>query len=252
MAGRTTPGSRKETQMKYGWQTLLALAVALPSFAQTGGDPRGIFLDRGDETSSAIRFSVLLDRDGVRKVVPATYTFQSGDRMKFQFELNHGRYIYILLHSVAADPANLDRYAGTRGIEVIRDEDQRAPAIDSWKLLFPTQEAGTNNLVSARAVKAIPSAGTAYFRMDKKPGMEKLLVVVSPTPLDFGAYFDTRTGKLRNGAEDVVGRLSRCLIDYGGNSRLSSSGIEVDAYAAASSASKPMLVPVDLRHAAAK
>lgn len=248
-------------------QTTLALAMAVSCFAQTEANPRGIFVDSADTESSAIKFSVLLERDGVKKVVPSSYAFQSGDKMKFQFELNHDRYIYILLRSVNANPAMLEKYSGKRGIDVIRDEDQRATAVSTtttttttatttttggYQLLYPTQQSGTGNKVAAHTTKTVPGGDATYFRMDKKPGMEKLLVVVSDKPLDFSPYFDMVSGKLRANAAVSV-QLSQRLVDYSGNSQISSSrGIEVESYASAAVVAKPMLVPVDLRHEAGK
>lgn len=245
----------------------IALTLAVSCFAQAAANPKGIFLDSGDASSSAIKFSVLLERDGVRKVVPAGYAFQSGDKMKFQFELNHDRYIYILLRSVNATPALLEQYSGKRGIDVMREEDQRATVASTtttttttattrtaggYQLLYPTQQAGTGNKVAARTTKTVPGGDATWFRMDKKPGMEKLLVVVSDKPLDFSPFFETVTGKLRaNSAVSV--QLSQRLVDYSDNSQISSSrGIEVESYASAAVAAKPMLVPVDLRHGPGK
>ncbi len=254
--------------MNFKLNTALALTMAVSSFAQSDANPRGIFLESGDSASSAIKFSVLLERDGVKKVVPSSYAFQSGDKMKFQFELNNDRYIYILLRSVNANPAMLEKYSGKRGIDVIREEDQRATAgstttttttttattttTGGYQLLYPTQQSGTGNKVAARTTKTVPGGDATWFRMDKKPGMEKLLVVVSDKPLDFSPFFDTLTGKLRANSTVAV-QLSQRLVDYSGNSHLSSSrGIEVESYASAAVVAKPMLVPVDLRHEAGK
>ena len=255
--------------MNFKLNTALALTLAVSSFAQSDANPRGIFLESGDSASSAIKFSVLLERDGVKKVVPSSYPFQSGDKMKFQFELNNDRYIYILLRSVSANPAMLEKYSGKRGIDVIREEDQRATAVSTtttttttttatttttggYQLLYPTQQSGTANKVAARTTKTVPGGDATWFRMDKKPGIEKLLVVVSDKPLDFSPFFDTLTGKLRANSTVAV-QLSQRLVDYSGNSHLSSSrGIEVESYASAAVVAKPMLVPVDLRHGAAQ
>lgn len=247
---------------------LAALALTATLAAQTGAygadnheiDARGIFVDNGQPDSTAIRFSVLLERDGVQKVVPSNFAFKSGDKMKFRFELNHDRYIYILLHSVAAEPSRLDSYSGTRGIEVIRDEERRAPTAGSFQMLYPTLESGANNRAAAHTVHTVPSAGPAWFRMDRHPGMEKLFVVVSATPVDFSPYFDLRSGKLKvamtsgRGVQpsdsDLIARLGGGLVEYSGNSRVAETrGIEIETYAAAQNVSRPMLVPVDLRHA---
>jgi hypothetical protein len=246
--------------MKIGFEIVALLAAAVPALAQTGLDAKGIYLDPGD-TRPAVKFNVLLDRDGTQKVVPATYSFRDGDRMKFRFELSRDSYIYVIHHSIEADPARAERYTGARGIEIIRDED-RASKKESYQLLFPNQASGQNNLVGAHSLKTVPGTDTGYFRMDEHPGLEKLVVIVSSKPLDMGAYFDPRTGKLRGAPDaaaprgkndtddDVIGKLSRSLIDYSGNANVQSAkGIEiVDGYAAPKDGAKPMVVLVDLKH----
>lgn len=237
-------------------------AAALPVWAQMNA--KGIYLDTGEKPKPAIRFTVLLNRDGQERTVPATTTFRDGDKWKFQFELNKNSYIYILHRTV--DGQNVDRYAGAKGIEVIRDEDRKAKRRESYELLYPNQKSGENNLVRAHKVKTIPE--NSVFRMDENPGMEKLLVVVSQKPLDLTKYFDVTSGKLLGGEDadaghttphndtddDVLGQLTRSLLDYSGNAAVdpaahSSKGIDiVDDYAAAKSGEKPMMIPVDMKH----
>jgi hypothetical protein len=245
--------------MKLRYESIILLAAALPALAQH--DAKGIFLDT-TETKPAIKFNILLDRDGSEKVVPSTYTFRDGDRMKFRFELSKDTYIYVLHRSIEADPDQADRYAGARGIEIIRDEDRQSKK-GTYQLLFPNQSSGQSNLVRAHSVKTIPTTDTGYFRMDSNPGMEKILVVESSKPVDIAKYFDVSTGKLRQGAgggtkpgnrndtdDDVLGQLSRTLIDYSGNADVvSAKGIDiVDGYAAPRDSTRPMMVSVDLKH----
>lgn len=251
------------TKLKFATVTLLA---ALPALAQTGAGAKGIFLDQSDDRKPAMKFSVLLDRQGEQKTVPSTYTFEDGDKMKFRFELNKDSYIYVLHRTV--EGADADKYAGERGIEVIRDDDRKNKNKESYQLLFPNNVSGQSNLIKAHNVKSVPTADRNYFVMDTNPGMEKLLVVVSPKPIDITKYFDVKTGKMRDDSgstagnrkpkndtdDDVLGQLTRTLLDYSGNSTVESAkGIDVvDGYASANSGSKPMLVTVDLRHMSAR
>jgi hypothetical protein len=254
------------TSIKFATVTLLA---ALPALAQIGGDAKGIYLDQSDDRKPAMKFSVLLNRDGEQKTVPSTFTFQDGDQMKFRFELNKDSYIYVLHRSV--EGANSDKYAGERGIEVIRDDDRKNKNKESYQLLFPNDASGQTNLVRAHSLKSIPTTDGSFFRMDKNPGMEKLLVVVSAKPIDITKYFDIKTGKMRDDNppaagggnnrkpkndtdDDVLGQLTRALLDYSGNSTVQSAkGIDVvDGYASANSGTKPMLVTVDLKHQPAR
>lgn len=246
--------------MKLTVKCLLVMAAAMPVFAQVTA--RGVFLDTGDDRKPAVKFNVLLDRDGEKKVVPANYSFRSGDRMKFRFEMNRDNYIYVLHSSIETEQA--DRYLGEKGIDIIRDEGRRGQGKASYQLLFPTEGAGQSNLIKQRTVKSVPTGETAFFRMDENPGVEKLLVVVSPKPIDIAKYFDVR-GKLRSGGtggersgerksrkdtdDDVLGQLSRTLMDITGNATVDARGIDVvDDYASPKNSAKPMLITVDLRH----
>lgn len=246
---------------------LAALVVAgLPIWAQQSA--KGIFLDKGEERKGeerkpAAKFNVLLTRDGQQKTVPASFAFRDGDQMKLQLELSQNSYVYVLHRTV--EGADTERYAGTRGIEVIRDEDKKAKKRESYQLLFPNQDAGENNMIRARSAKTIPEKRS--FELDDKPGMEKLLVVVSQKPLDITKYFDVKTGKLqqepagagsgkpRNDSdEEVLDQLTRTLLTYGGNTAIdpsASKGIDlVDDYAAPKAGARPMLIPVDIKHLA--
>lgn len=246
--------------MKIRVEMVWMIAAAMPALAQSGAGAKGIFLDDGD-SRPALKFNVSLDRGGQQKTVPVTHAFLDGDKMKFRFELSKDGYIYVLHRSIEADPSKVDRYAGSRGIEIIRDEDRQGKK-GAYQLLFPNQASGQSNLVKAHATKTIPSSAASYFTMDNRPGMEKLIVVVSAKPIDIAKYFDPRTGKLKDSAgdggskpragsdEDVLGQLTQTLLEYSGNADVQSpKGIDiVDGYAAPKIGSKPMLVPVDLKH----
>ena len=228
---------------------MLVAAGVPPVRAQQQNQARGIYIERA---RPAIRFNVALDRDGHTSNVSADFAFHSGDRMKFQFDVNKDCYVYVLHRTLDGDSRKVERYAGTRGIEVIRDDDLRGRRTDSWELLFPNLLSGRDNLIKANALTSIPSAPAQFFRMDENPGMEKLTIVAAPRQLGLEAYFDIASGKMHEGSgDDIRNRLTRSLMDYGGNSIVDSStrGIEiVDGYAGSKDASKPILVVVDLRH----
>ena len=199
-----------------------------------------------------MRFNVALDRDGHTSNVSSGYAFHSGDRMKFQFDVSKDCYIYVLHRTVDGDAAKVERYAGTRGIEVIHDDDRRDRKTGSWELLFPNSHSGRDNLIKANTLTSIPSAAGQFFRMDETPGMEKLTIVAAPHPLGLEAYFDIASGKLHESSgDDVRNRLTHSLMDYSGNSIVDSStrGMEVvDGYAGSKDSAKPIVVVVDLRH----
>ena len=192
------------------------VAAGVPTAPAQQNDARGIYIEGA---RPAMRFNVLLDREGRTSKVSSDYAFHSGDRMKFQFDVNKDLYVYVLHRTVDGDAAKVERYAGTRGIEVIRDEDRNGRKTDSWDLLFPNSRSGRENLVRANVLTSIPSASDEFFRMDENPGMEKLTVIASQHPLELEGYFDIATGKLRAGSgDDTRIRLARFLMDYSGNS----------------------------------
>jgi len=221
----------------------------LPVAAQQQNGARGIYIEGA---RPAMRFHVALDRDGHTSNVSADYAFHSGDRMKFQFDVNKDCYVYVLHRTVDGDAAAIKRYAGTRGIEIIREDDRHDRKTDTWELLFPNAHSGRDNLIKANALTSIPSVPEQFFRMDENPGMEKLTIVAAPHPLALDDYFDIASGKLREGSgDDMRNRLTRSLMDYSGNSIVDSStrGIEiVDGYAGSKDSAKPIVVVVDLRH----
>jgi Domain of unknown function (DUF4384) len=243
------------------WKAILMTAFAIPAFAQT--EAKGIYVEG---SRPAMKFNVLLDRDKEMHVVPAGYAFQSGDRMKFQFDLNKDLYVYVLHRTVTGDERTVDRYAGTKGIEVIYDDDRKNKRRDSYDLLFPSKASGGNNLIRAHEIASIPRGDQSFFRMDNKPGMEKLIVVASTTRIRIEDFFDVDTGRMRaedgnrkpnnDRDDDVLGQLNRSLHDLSGNSLVdgsSSKGITVenpDGYAAARESGKAIIVTVDLRHLA--
>jgi hypothetical protein len=244
------------------WNATLAVALAIPAMAQSGA--KGIYVEG---SRPAMKFNVLLERDDKTQVVPTTYAFLSGDRMKFQFDLNKDLYVYVLHRTVDGDDRTVERYAGARGITVIHDDDRKNNRRDSYDLLFPGKASGSNNLIRAHSVASIPRGDGSFFRMDNQAGMEKLIVVASPNKIKIEDFFDVETGHVRDdGAarkpgndrdDDVLDRLNRSLMEYSGNSLVqepASKGISVEGpddgngYAAARESGKAIIVTVDLRH----
>jgi hypothetical protein len=243
----------------------LVVAMALPAMAQN--DAKGIYVEG---SRPAMKFNILLERGDKSQVVSPSFPFRSGDRMKFQFDLNKDLYVYVLHRTVEGDERDMDRYSGARGITVIHDDDRKKNRRDSYDLLFPGKASGNANLIRAHNLASIPRGDGSFFKMDNQPGMEKLIVVASPTKIRIEDFFDVETGHVRDdgrGAsndrdEDVLDRLNRSLLDYSGNSLVeessskdsSSKGITVEGsddhngYAAARDSGKAIVVTVDLKH----
>jgi hypothetical protein len=227
----------------YAAAFVLAAFVGVPAFAQ--GDARGIYVE-GEKTGKiGLKFGVALVRDGRPTKVPIDYAFRSGDQLKFEFDANRDCYVYVLHRTVEGE--KVERYAGFRGMEVIQEEDRRDRRRDSYELLFPSAAAGGNNFIQKHRPVSIPGA-SRNFRMDSHPGYEKLIVVASTKPLtDLDGYFDMSTGRLRGG--DVLGDLTHSLLGLEENTIVATRGMDVvDGYAGARTASKALVVVVDLRH----
>lgn len=241
---------------------LLAAALTLPAAAQEDMKAKGIFIDNADSRQTAMKFNVMLDRNGNKKRVPSNYKFQDGDRMKFEFELNREAYVYVLHRTIGGEPERLSRYAGPAGIEVIRDDDRRQPDQSRYQVLFPATKTGRANRLTSRKVYSVPT-GEVFFNMDDKPGIEKLFVVVSDSPLDISKWpgvmgevggevsNSNNEGRRRqsnrdDSDDDVTSRLKR----YSENSQMTfSKGMGVvEGYGIGIERSKPMVFQIDLNH----
>ncbi len=235
-------------------------------------EAKAIYLDgeKNDQGKPGMKFSVMLKRGNEpEKRVRTSYEFKSQDRMLFEFEVNKPQYVYVLNRTIPQSQA--PRYAG-KGIGVVRDDDRKPGGDDRstrYKLLFPTQEAGTNNKLLANKAQTIPpkvgNQQTARFVMDNNPGIEKLYVVTSSAPIDISKYFDLTTGNVRNtgtrtgagkglgdeGDEDGLDELNKDLAEWGGNADVSmAKGINTESYGINQNPAKPMMVEVDLTHSA--
>ena len=242
-------------------------------FAQTDVTAKGIFVDGGQSGQTAVKFNVLLKRDGRERTVNSNYRFEDGDQMKFQFELNKSAYVYVVHREFRGDPSSrqLQRLAGPKGIEVVRDDDRRRrrderPGAgrrrEGYQLLFPTREVGRSNRLAAGKVHTIPADPDLYFTMDDRPGIEKLYVVASDREVDITEQFELSDGSMRRGNgggrtddtnDDVLSQLSAKLASYAANAlNLFEKGIKVererDNYGAGRDSKKPFMTEVDLAH----
>ena len=244
-------------------------------FAQTDVTAKGIFVDGGQSGQTAVKFNVLLKRDGRERTVNSNYRFEDGDQMRFQFELNKSAYVYVVHREFRGDPNSeeLQRLAGPFGIEVVRDDDRRRrderPGAgrrrEGYQLLFPTREVGGSNRLAAGKVHTIPADPDIYFTMDDRPGIEKLYVVASDRETDITELFELSDGSMRPGSggggtndtdDDVLNQLSAKLASYAANAetefKLAELGIrlerERDNYSAGRDPKKPFMTEVDLAH----
>ncbi len=257
--------------------TALLISGVSVATAQQDADVshKGIFLSDEEDRKTAVEFNVLLNRDGRQRIVESNHRFQDDDRMRFQFKLNRDSYVYVLHRTIDGDPRSdrVRRYAGPKGIEVVRDENRRrgspgdrdrersAGEDGSYQLLFPNKTVGMDNRLRAHTVHTVPVDRNLFFTMDDNPGIEKLYLVVSDKQLDIGEHFDIEDGRSRrrsgsgsgrrdDSARDVLGQLTAKLAAYGGNSSVdfATKGISVESYGVVLERDKPMMIEVDLAH----
>ena len=239
-----------------GFSVLLA-AVGFPLVAADGTDAKGIYVEKRE---IGVRFDVMLLRGSERHPVPTSYEFVSGDKMLFQFTVNRDAYVYVLTRTIPGDGIGVQRFAGSKGIEVLLVEDVKAERpVGEYRLLFPLRKTGLQNKLMADKVQTIPGNG-ARFTMDEEPGIEKLYIVLSPEPIDMGKYFDIATGRMmRPAANDnsvdraVVSDLGHQMLEWSKNGETAipepgTKGITVEGYGVSANSARPALVEIDLRH----
>jgi hypothetical protein len=118
-------------------------------------------------------FIRLKGTDGSARDVLASHTFKSGDRFQLGVKVNRPSYVYVLNQ----DPdGNLSQ-------------------------IFPMP--GQDNYVNAMGMVFLPSRGA--FEFDAKPGVEQLMVFLSPTPMNSVAELAGRSKPdVVTGAADVA------------------------------------------------
>jgi len=209
----------------------------------------------------AVKYSIKLHRDGKLTTVPASHRFQDGDKFQFLFELNTAAHIYVLNCTLEGNPESLLRYNGTKGIVLVQAEKNTRIRKETFQLVFPSSLAADS--LFGKGSRAVPDAGR-YFQFDKQPGIEKLVVLISPKPLNVNEYFHLSGGRAGRelqsiSGEDVLKRLQVQFRDLEANtvSAEAETSREIcfagcDHYSAPRDPAKPFLINVDLRHYSAK
>jgi len=148
---------------------------------------KGLFfqqLEKPTESlNTGLRYWIEMKRNGVTQRVSNKTQFKSGDTIRFHVRSNIDGYAYILLSN------------GSRG--------ERA-------VLFPDDKAGEKNRVGAGRDYVLPQDGSLTF--DENPGVEKLTLLLSRTPIDAQAYLAKPAGEKEltliasasDGAKDLV------------------------------------------------
>ncbi len=101
-----------------------------------------------------VRITVELKRDGAVHLVSPQAEFHGGDEIRLHFVSNLDGYVYALNETPSGET----------------------------KVIFPTAEAGSNNMVHKDHDYTIP-ATRGWFRLEGKPGVEKVLMILSARAL---------------------------------------------------------------------
>ena len=237
---------------------LIAVALAMlmtgSATGQAGMEPKEIFekginvVPGAGSSAAAVKYDVILERGERNEPVATSRRFVNGDKFRLRFEVNKDSFVYVLHRTLDGNPDQMERYTGAKGIRVIRDEDRSSNTAGKFQLLYPARNTGMNNRLTGRKAKIVPENGGG-FQMDQDPGIEKLVIVVSPTQVDVSRMFSltsAKPGTVRR--EDSDADLDNQLKGAEDNT-MNSKGVCVgDCYAAPRAAGKPIIVNVDLRH----
>ena len=176
--------------------SIVALATVVgfipPSGAQESG-AKGLFLEQLDKPdkslNTGLQYWINLNRDGKTLKVTNKFNFKSGDRIKFHVKSNINGYAYIILKS------------GSRGEQSV---------------LFPDRTNHDDNQVVRGKEYILPNDGCLTF--DENPGLEKVSLVLSRTPLDAKAYLSqggdapTLIASNQTGSKDLIPQ--RVLVSF--------------------------------------
>ena len=181
-----------------------------------------------------VTYDVELIRGTQRAIVPVTYEFKTGDRFALRVKVAAPSYVYVLNRTFVGSP---DELKNNRQIKLVPDKAAPAdgggdaPKGSAYSLVYPAK--GANRLLRPGVVNIIPAPGQ-LMEMDENPGVEKLLVIVSPKPMDISRYFDPASGHVRTAPAapaagrkdspgDVLGKLNSELASMAGNAEVEES-----------------------------
>jgi hypothetical protein len=163
---------------------LLVLAVLASAQVPDLSEGRAIRLRK---QSGSVTFEVDLIRGAERATVPTTFQFQSGDRFALRIQVTSDAYLYVLNRTFVGSPDTLKESNRVRVARNVSGE--VATADPPFTLVYPPNG---HRLVKAGQTNLIPGVGLA-MEMDDHPGVEQLLLVVSPVRLDVQAILSSST-----------------------------------------------------------
>lgn len=192
----------------------VALGVAISSgvYAQEQSGAKGLFFEQlekpTESLNTGLRYWIELKRGNNVTRVSNKFQFKTNDSIRFHVRSNIDGYAYILLSS------------GSRGEQSV---------------LFPDSRAAENNKVDRGKDYALPSDG--YLTFDENPGLEKLTLLLSRSPMDAQAYLQkpqkevTMIASAQTGSKDLVP--ARIYVSY------NAPRVEAPVFLPATTPSKP-------------
>jgi hypothetical protein len=228
------------------WKAMFALLAAIAAFAE---DPKGIFVASGSDNKPAVKYSMKLNRGGEMQPVLPSQHFKSGDKFQFVFETNQPLYVYFLLRSIDGNPDSMDQVAGSKGITVVREE--KKPS--NYQLIWPVN--GKSTRLAAHQAQTVPGKGK-FFQFDDQQGLEKVVMLFSPQPLDMNVLFPRTSGSSGRSAPtgEALAKTKTQIEAMDANTTSSDTadrGIcvgECETYSTPKNPTDPFLVVVDLKH----
>lgn len=148
------------------WIGVVALAPTM--FAQNGATGAKAAAKPG------VHYTVELVRDGIRQPVSLNFPFKTGDRVSLVVRSDFDAYIYVLNRTLTGDPEAM----ATRSMMLVDDVGDK-PKDCPYDLVFPA--VGQQYRLKAGVSQSVPPRGKTML-MNDPPGVEKLLLIVSPNP----------------------------------------------------------------------
>ena len=228
-----------------GFVVLLTALQAPVVDAQAGFEPKDIFekglsvVEGTTAIAPALKYEVLLKNEVSETIVHASHRFVDGEQFRLRFTISKNSHVYVLHRTLEGNPDDMNRYLGDAGIRTIRKEDSGQGAPGKYQLLYPASNTGTQNRAIAGKPSLVPEGGR-YFRMDRNIGVEKLVIIVSPNPMNVAGLFGMVSGGTVLEAEKQFQIMEENTVQ--------SKQLIPESYAAAKATAKPIMINVDLRH----
>jgi len=214
---------------------LAAMAVAVSNATAqhtAGADDRSVKLRK---QPGNVSYDFELTRGVTHAIVQPNFQFQSGDRFTLRVRVMTDSYVYVLNRTLVGSP---DELRSNRQIRLVPDPaadpgptpgTQAAPGRvpPAYSLVYP--QSG-DRLLKPGVVNLIPGSQMA-LEMDENPGVEQLVLVVSPRPLNIATMFNRTTGELKappktgssgqlDSISDVYTKLTRDLAEMARNAEV--------------------------------